>query len=58
METPLNEKLRNSATLKFILICFVSLLFLVYHILISIDAYHADYSTVSVSTENVAPVVE
>jgi hypothetical protein len=58
METPLNEKQRNSAIVKFILVCLVSLLFLVYHILISIDAYHADYSTVNVTSESVAPVVE
>jgi uncharacterized protein with PQ loop repeat len=48
METPLNEKQRNSATLKFIIACFVCLLFLAYHIIISIDAYHTDYSKTDV----------
>jgi hypothetical protein len=58
METPLNEKQRNIAIAKFIIVCFVSLLFLVYHVLISIEAYRADYSSVNVSSETVAPVSE
>jgi len=48
METPLNEKQRNLATVKFIIACFVCLLFLAYHVIISIDAYYADYSKTEV----------
>jgi uncharacterized protein with PQ loop repeat len=50
METPLNEKQRNLATVKFVIACFVCLLFLVYHIIISINAYHSDYSKTNIPT--------
>lgn len=56
METPLNKKQRNSATIKFILVCLVSLLFLLYHVLISIEAYHADYTAIGHSVQNIAPL--
>lgn len=41
METPLNERQRKSAVLKFIIVCVISLLLMVYQVFISIDAYHA-----------------
>jgi hypothetical protein len=39
MEAPINQKQRSSAMLRFILASSATLLFLIYHILISILAY-------------------
>jgi uncharacterized protein with PQ loop repeat len=48
METPLNEKQRSMAMVKFIIACLACVLFLTYHIIVSIDAYHTDYSKTEV----------
>jgi dolichyl-phosphate-mannose--protein O-mannosyl transferase len=48
METPLNEKQRNLSIVKFIIACFVCIIFLAYHVFISINAYHTDFSKTDV----------
>jgi len=51
METPLNEKQRNKAILRLSLVSLLLVIFLAYHVIISIAAFKADYSKLSVPAE-------